>query len=164
MNFNLIFSSIGRAIGSAIGSAIGWDFDLKKCRLNPLMSVDNLRRCSNCKCTLAVADYFEKNRKGELYKTCNTCRCKFREYDKTFREKHYMEYRVCDKCGNRYSVNHGLSNHQRTWLCAKSELSRESTLDDFYKWILDNKDNLLYMYKQKVPCAEAYFMKLEDKQ
>ena len=128
------------------------------------MSVENLKRCSNCKCTLAVADYFEKNRKGELYKTCNTCRGKFRQYDKTFREKHFSEYRVCEKCGNKYSVNGGLSTHQRTWLCAKSELGRDTNLDDFYKWLLDNKDNLLSMYQSKVPFAEAWFMQKEDKQ
>ena len=128
------------------------------------MSVDNLKTCSNCKCTLAVADYFEKKRKGEIYKTCNTCRGKFRQYDKTFREKHFSEYRVCEKCGNKYSVNGGLSTHQRTWLCAKSGLGRETSLDDFYRWILDHRNDLLHVYKQKVPSAESYFMQQEDKQ
>ena len=128
------------------------------------MSVENLRRCSNCKCTLAVADYFERNRKGELYKTCNTCRGRFRKHNENFRENHYNDSRVCNKCGNQYRVNSGLSTHQRTWLCAKSELSREATLDDFYRWILDNRDNLLSIYKQKVPSAEAYFRKQEEQQ
>ena len=32
------------------------------------MSVENLKRCSNCKCSRSVSDHFEKNRKGELSK------------------------------------------------------------------------------------------------
>ena len=128
------------------------------------MSVENLKRCSGCKCTLSVSDNFEKNRKGELYKTCNICRGKGRDYDKTFREKHYTEQRVCDKCGNKYSVKSGLSTHQRTWLCVKIGLGRESNLDDFYRWILDNRHDLLHIYKQKVPSVESYSMHKEDKQ
>ena len=65
---------------------------------------------------------------------------------------------------NRYSVHGGLSTHQRTWLCAKSGLGRDTNLDDFYKLILNNQNNLLSMYQHKVPSAEAYFMKLENKQ
>ena len=123
----------------------------------------SVKQCSRCKCTLMVDKYFETNRKGELYKLCNGCRRRGRTNNEQFREKYYWEYKVCDKCGNKYNVPHGLSNHQRTWLCAKSELSREATLDEFYRWILDNRDNLLSIYKQKVPSAEAYFMKKEDK-
>ena len=75
-----------------------------------------------------------------------------------------MENRVCDKCGNKYSVISGLSTHQRTWLCVKSELGREPDLEDFYRWVLDNQDNLLSMYKHTVPTAESYFIQKEDKQ
>ena len=124
----------------------------------------SVKQCSRCKCTLMVDKYFETNRKGELYKLCNGCRGKWREYGDKFRETHYWEYKVCEKCGNNYSVNGGLSTHQRTWACAKSELGRETNLDDFYMWILDNKDNLLSIYKQQVPSAEAYFLKQRNKQ
>ena len=45
-----------------------------------LMSVElcDLKRCSRCGCTLLLK-YFEKNRKGELFKTCNGCRGKHKE-------------------------------------------------------------------------------------
>ena len=86
-----------------------------------------------------------------------------KKYGETSREEHYWETRLCDKCGNTYSVNQGLSTHQRSWGCAKSELGREATNEDFYRWILENKDNLLYGLKQFIPSAETYFMKLEDK-
>ena len=123
-----------------------------------------LKTCSRCRCTLVLVEYFEKNRKGEYYKLCNGCRGRGRTDNEQFRERHYWDYGLCDKCGNKYSVNRGLSTHQRTWLCAKSELGRDTNLDDFYKWILDNKDNLLSMYQSKVPSAEAWFMQKEDKQ
>ena len=111
-----------------------------------------------------LSEYFEKNRKGEYYKLCNGCRGRGRTNNERFREKHYSHYNVCEKCNNTYSVNRGLSTHQRTWLCAKSGLGRESNLEDFYRWVLDNQDNLLSMYKHAVPTAETYFMQREDKQ
>lgn len=36
------------------------------------------KKCSCCKCTLLIETYFEKNRKGEYYKTCNGCRARQR--------------------------------------------------------------------------------------
>ena len=91
------------------------------------------------------------------------------------REKHLNEYGVCEKCNNKQNVNRELSTHQRTpkapqteglgtWLCAKSGLGREPNLEDFYRWVLDNQDNLLSMYKHAVPTADTYFMQREDKQ
>ena len=129
------------------------------------MSVEicNLKRCSRCGCTLLLK-YFKTNRKGELFKLCNGCRNRARTNSEQFRENHFMEYNVCNKCNNMYSVNRGLSTHQRTWLCAKSGLGREPNSEDFYRWILDNRDNLLSMYKHAVPTAESYFMQKEDKQ
>ena len=123
-----------------------------------------LKTCSRCRCTLLLSDYFEKNRKGEYYKLCNGCRSRGRIADERFRKNHYKEFIVCEKCNNKYSVNRGLSTHQRTWLCSQSSLGREPNLEDFYKWVLDNRDNLLPMYKHAVPTAESYFMQKEDKQ
>ena len=123
-----------------------------------------LKTCSRCRCTLMLSEYFEKNRKGEYYKLCNGCRGRGRTNNEQFREKHYSDYNVCEKCNNKYSVNRGLSTHQRTWFCAKSGLGREPNLEDFYRCVLDNRDNLLSMYKHAVPTAETYFMQREDKQ
>ena len=33
----------------------------------------NLKQCSRCHSNILL-DFFEKNRKGELFKTCNSCR------------------------------------------------------------------------------------------
>lgn len=35
-----------------------------------------LRRCSDCRCTILLETYFSKTRKGDYYKTCDSCRAK----------------------------------------------------------------------------------------
>ena len=46
-----------------------------------------LKQCSRChsKCIL---EHFEKNRKGEWFKTCNNCRKVNRDSFKNYREEH----------------------------------------------------------------------------
>lgn len=39
-----------------------------------------LRKCSDCRCTMLLETYFSKNRKGEYLKTCDGCRTKRAKY------------------------------------------------------------------------------------
>ena len=116
------------------------------------MSVENLKRCSNCKCTLSVSDNFEKNRKGELFKTCNGCRSKGRTNKK-----------VCDRCGKEYRVDTGIQAHQKSWGCVESTWNAGGSDEDFYKWILENRNHLKLGLDAWVPFCEKYFMQREDK-
>jgi hypothetical protein len=45
----------------------------------------NLKQCSRCHSNIFLY-FFEKNRKGELYKTCNSCRDINRNANKKYRE------------------------------------------------------------------------------
>ena len=45
----------------------------------------NLKQCSRCHSNILL-DFFEKNRKGELYKTCNSCRGINRDAHKQYRD------------------------------------------------------------------------------
>ena len=45
----------------------------------------NLKKCSRCHSNILL-EFFEKNRKGELYKTCNSCRGINRDAIKKYRE------------------------------------------------------------------------------
>ena len=45
----------------------------------------NLKKCSRCHSNILL-DFFEKNRKGELYKTCNNCRDINRKQVKQYRD------------------------------------------------------------------------------
>ena len=135
-------------------------FDLKEYRLNPLMSAANtqVKRCSTCKCTLLLDQYFEINRKGEHYKTCNGCRGKGREDSEKYREKHYDDVKVCDKCGYEVKFNKSLGTHQRTWLCYRRANGIQGfASDEFAQWISDNRNNLLSRYKADLPSVLRKF-------
>ena len=131
------------------------DFDLKECRINPLMSVKSatVKRCPACKCTLVIEKYFEINRKGEYYKTCNGCRSKHQGYAEKSRGKRYNDVKVCDKCGYEVKFNKSLGTHQRSWTCYRRANSIIVEGDEFDKWIYDNMDNLLGKYKDFIPRA-----------
>ena len=45
----------------------------------------NLKQCSRCPSNILL-EFFERNRKGELYKTCNSCRDINRNAFKQYRE------------------------------------------------------------------------------
>ena len=60
----------------------------------------NLKQCSRCHSNILL-DLFEKNRKGELYKTCNSCRDinrnKYNQYRENNTEKELernRQYRI----------------------------------------------------------------------
>ena len=50
-----------------------------------------LRQCTRCHSTILL-EYFETNRKGELYKSCNNCRKNDKKYKDTHQEQ-IKEYR-----------------------------------------------------------------------
>ena len=50
----------------------------------------NLKQCSRCHSNILL-EFFEKNRKGELYKTCNSCRGINRDANKKYRENNTEE-------------------------------------------------------------------------
>ena len=50
----------------------------------------NLKQCSRCHSNILL-DFFEKNRKGELYKTCNSCRGINRDAIKKYGENNAEE-------------------------------------------------------------------------
>ena len=73
------------------------------------MSVENLKRCSNCKCTLLLK-YFETNKKGELFKTCNNCRKRV----ETSRGRTYTDYTFQCECGESMSEPFQYKKHVQT--------------------------------------------------
>ena len=46
----------------------------------------NLKKCSRC-CSTIMLEFYEKNRKGEYFKTCNNCRHKEKEYREENKEQ-----------------------------------------------------------------------------
>ena len=117
---------------------------------------EELRTCSRCKSTILLK-FFERNRKGELFKLCNNCRQRGRVDTATSREKHYNDIKVCEKCGVEVKYNKALGTHQRTWACAKALLPEKATEVDFYKWALENQDHPLSRYNDVIPIAKAHF-------
>ena len=122
-----------------------------------LMSVQisELRKCTRCRCTLLLK-YFETNRKGELFKLCNNCRSIKRDENVRYWDKHVMDIKICERCGSRVRISMGMPRHMKTWSCAKSGMQTEDTREEFYKWILENKDNLLASYRHHIKAAEEY--------
>ena len=59
-----------------------------------------IRKCAQCKSTTLI-EYFDKNRKGEYFKTCNNCRMDARErmkgYIQNLPEDKLEEYRRKNK-------------------------------------------------------------------
>ena len=110
---------------------------------------EELRTCSRCKSTILLT-FFERNRKGELFKLCNNCRQRKAEW----RDNHHEDIKVCEKCGAEVKYNKALGTHQRTWACAKALLPEKATEGDFYKWVLENQDHLLSRYKDVIPIAK----------
>ena len=53
----------------------------------------NFKKCSRCHSNILL-DFFEKNRKGELYKTCNNCRNKFKQYYENNTEKESVRHMI----------------------------------------------------------------------
>ena len=68
-----------------------------------------LKRCSDCKCTILLETYFSKNRKGEYFKTCNGCRKK-RKQRKDVAKGYTIQ---CDKCDKKFKNKYTLSYHIR---------------------------------------------------
>ena len=60
-----------------------------------------LKQCSRCHSTCSLA-HFDKNRKGEWFKTCNNCRRFNRDAFNTYREQHIEQERERHK---QYSAN-----------------------------------------------------------
>ncbi len=69
-------------------------------------NANEVKKCTRCNSTVLL-QYFDTNRKGELFKTCNNCRNrskkhyadnsdKLNEYYREWREQHRIP---CSKCG-----------------------------------------------------------------
>ena len=57
-----------------------------------------LKFCKCCKCDLILTKYYEKNRKGEYYKSCNGCRKSNREKARLRRCIHNRQKSNCKEC------------------------------------------------------------------
>ena len=63
-------------------------YRVKKHLQNDALLTEKNRKCSSCAATQLLDASFEKNRKGEYFKTCNYCRNKNRDKAKEYnREK-----------------------------------------------------------------------------
>jgi hypothetical protein len=75
-----------------------------------------LRRCTQCKCTVTRDDNFELNRKDEWYKTCNGCRAK----GKAWREANREKAKAGQKTWREANLEKAKAG-QKTWREANSE-------------------------------------------
>ena len=84
---------------------------------------EELKRCSHCKSTMLLS-YYDKNKKGEYFKTCNTCRykhkcklCEYKSYNISHVKKHVegvhdkIKKIKCDLCDFRCVTNSHLKSH-----------------------------------------------------
>ena len=120
-----------------------------------LMSVENssVKRCSRCRCTLLIEQYFEKNRKGEYFKLCNTCRNQLKEVQG-----------ICKRCGLTYSLSQGgLKRHQRLWKCVSAICPSNNNYNEFAHWAVEFRSSLPKIYEIWGANGEAYLMKQNDK-
>ena len=60
-----------------------------------MSEVQQLKKCSRCKCNILLETYFSKNRKGQYNKTCDRCRIRFK----------------CPHCDHKCSENGNLQKH-----------------------------------------------------
>ena len=135
---------------------------------------NNLRKCSRCHAT-KLEEYFSTNTKGELYKLCDNCRNKGRHYYKVhyedskdkikeYNKKSYNkflekpieeQYVICDRCNNKVHLKYeGMSRHLKRWNCVKATMETEPGREEFFKWVYENKDNLLRDYQKYISRAE----------
>ena len=73
-----------------------------------MVDIEN-RKCSSCKCMLPTEQHFEKNRKGDYFKSCTPCRVKARVQSKIYREankeKVALAKKKCYEKKKEYYVN-----------------------------------------------------------
>ncbi len=71
-------------------------------------NANELKQCTRCHSTILL-QYFDTNRKGELFKTCNNCRNRSKkyhddnsdkknEYSRQWREQHRIPCSTCGTC------------------------------------------------------------------
>jgi hypothetical protein len=90
------------------------------------MSGSELRMCSKCRCTMLLDLYFEKNKKGEWFKTCNKCRtpvpciqCGQIFRNNSNRNAHMKAIHAqikdhpCLQCESKFSTASGLRKHTK---------------------------------------------------
>ena len=118
-----------------------------------------LKQCSRChsSCTL---EHFEKNRKGECFKTCNNCRTnkqnyriehqeeistkikqwrnnnkdKVQQYNKTYIDKHNPLVE-CSHCKEKVR-NATIDNHQKGYQCNVFGMDSKP---DYHEWLFENQ-------------------------
>ena len=102
-----------------------------------------LKQCSRCHSTCAL-EHFEKNRKGEWFKTCNNCRKRNGKDNKTYYNNHKEE--LLDKC-RIYKEQHKEETQQR----AKEyrEQNQEKIQQSRKTNYENNKDEILEKQKNK---------------
>ena len=132
-----------------------------------------LRRCSDCRCTMLLETYFSKNRKGEYLKTCDGCRTKRAEYRKSpeykakrkaYHAKRNEKPEVKEKA-REISARHYQENKEeivarhKTW-DAENKEKRKELSDNWYQnnkerhnakakeWRDNNKERLAYLTKE----------------
>lgn len=94
-----------------------------------------LRKCVHCKCKLLLHTYFEKNRKGEWYRTCNGCREKARIQSKAYRENNKK------KCREYYEANKDrIREHRKAYGKTYYQENKEKIIDRTTKYAKEHPE------------------------
>lgn len=117
------------------------------------MSDQELRRCSDCRCTMLLELYFEKNRKGEYMKTCNKCREKRKKQRanpewKAKRAEYYKKNQEHIKeQGRRQSKQYYEENKEDK--LKKTKEYYETHKEEHAKWAKEWRENNIEYCKEK---------------
>ena len=132
-----------------------------------------LRRCSDCRCTMLLEMYFSKNRKGDYFKTCDGCRtkrAKYRKspeykdkrklYDEKRRDNPEVKARVRENSSRHYQENKKeIREKHAIWKAENREKvkelqsawyqnNKEKVRDRHKEWYDNNKERMYYLTKE----------------
>jgi hypothetical protein len=112
-----------------------------------------LRKCSNCRCTILLETYFSKNRKGEYNKTCNGCCAKAKEYRRQNKEKIALGKKKCYEEKRTYYIN-----KSKAWVDENKE-KRQQYLESTKKHNSEKHRQYLMKHKERLAVISSQYYK-----
>ena len=116
-------------------------------------NANELKQCTRCHSTILL-QYFEKNRKGEYFKTCNSCRTyrnkyyeanaqHINEWDRQWREQNRIPCSKCGACIPKKQIN----DHMGGYPCQTYGMTSKPHFD---VWILQQPVDCLNRRNKKL--------------
>ena len=115
----------------------------------------DLKTCSRCQSTVTL-EHYEKNRKGEWFKTCNSCRSRNRIERQEYRESKGEENREKERAyAKQYRKNNPdkIEEYQKYWIDKNIDKYKdeiEAIKECFFKEVenIDVKQLLPYLFQR----------------